>query len=51
MYVDNQKFFGHLVNSDNFETTHKHNDLYAMVENRYVSCFHVSTYPCTSKQN
>ncbi len=37
LYVDNQKYFGHLVNSENFETTHKHNDLYSLMDNKYVS--------------
>lgn len=39
MYVDNQRYYGHLVVSENFETTHKHNDLFALLDNRYVSSF------------
>ena len=37
MYIDNQQYFGHLVNSENFETTHKHSDLFSLMDNRYVS--------------
>ncbi|PVD36874.1 hypothetical protein C0Q70_03864 [Pomacea canaliculata] len=33
MYVTNQKHYGHLVNPDNFETSHLFNDMYNMFEN------------------
>jgi len=36
MYVDNQQTYGHLVSIANFETNHLHNDLYTILENRYV---------------
>lgn len=37
MYVTNQKHYGHLVNPDNFETSHLFNDMYNMFENPTVS--------------
>jgi len=35
MFVSNRVDWGHLVNSDNFETTHKHNELYQIFDNRW----------------
>lgn len=37
MYVDNQFYYGHLVNSAHYETSHVHNDLYSIMDNPYVS--------------
>jgi len=37
LYIDNQQYYGHLVNTENFDTTHLHNDLYQIFDNRYVS--------------
>ena len=42
MYIDNQQYFGHLVNSENFETTHKHSDLFSLQDNKYVSLYFLS---------
>ena len=40
MFVDNQEYYGHLVDSEHFETKQLHNDLYEIFDNRYVrSCF------------
>lgn len=36
IYVDNEIYYGHLVDSENYETTHKHNDLYMIFDNRYT---------------
>jgi len=36
MYVDNRVYYGHLTDSSNFETSHLHNDLYAIVDNVYT---------------
>ena len=36
MYVDNRVYYGHLTDSSNFETTHRHNDLYAIIDNVYT---------------
>lgn len=35
MYVSNRLEFGHLVNSDNFETTRTHPDLYQLFDNKF----------------
>ncbi len=35
MYVSNRVEFGHLVKSDDFDTSHLHNDMYEMISNRY----------------
>ncbi|XP_021950567.1 procollagen-lysine,2-oxoglutarate 5-dioxygenase 1 [Folsomia candida] len=35
MYVSNRVDWGHLVNSDNFETTHLYNELYQIFDNRW----------------
>lgn len=35
MYVDNMDDFGHLVNADNFDTTHLHNELYQLFDNKW----------------
>jgi len=35
MYVDNRVYYGHLTDSSNFETSHRHNDMYAIIDNRY----------------
>lgn len=48
MFVDNQVYYGHLLDSEKYETTHLHNDLYEIFDNRYVcnqalipiSCYH-----------
>jgi len=37
LYIDNQQHYGHLVDAENFDTTHLHNDLYQIFDNRYVS--------------
>ena len=37
MIVDNQEYYGHLVDSDNFNTTYLQNDLYMTIENPYAS--------------
>jgi hypothetical protein len=34
--VDNQFYYGHLVNSDEYNTTHLHNDLYELFNNKYT---------------
>jgi len=36
MYVDNRVYYGHLTDSSNFETSHLHNDLYAIMDNLYT---------------
>ncbi|CAL8072484.1 unnamed protein product [Orchesella dallaii] len=35
MYVSNRVDWGHLINSDNFETTHLHNELFQLFDNRW----------------
>ncbi|XP_063410328.1 multifunctional procollagen lysine hydroxylase and glycosyltransferase LH3-like isoform X1 [Mytilus trossulus] len=35
MYVTNTKYFGHLVNFDEYPTTHLHNDMYEILRNPY----------------
>jgi hypothetical protein len=35
MYVDNMDDFGHLVNADNFDTSHVHNELYQLFDNKW----------------
>ena len=37
MYATNRKTLGHLVDYDNMDTSHLHNDLYQMKQNPYVS--------------
>lgn len=37
MYATNRKILGHLVDYDNMDTSHLHNDLYQIVQNPYVS--------------
>ena len=38
MYISNwHTNYGHLLNDDNFETTHLHNDMFSMLDNRMVS--------------
>ena len=37
MYVSNLHDYGHLLNADNYETTHLHNDMFSMFDNRVVS--------------
>lgn len=37
MYVSNLHRYGHLLNADNYETTHLHSDMYSLFENRLVS--------------
>lgn len=34
MYVSNLHDYGHLLNADNYETTHLHNDMFSMFDNR-----------------
>ena len=41
--VDNQKHYGILVNSENFEEERAHGDLYSIFDNRQVSNHHTST--------
>jgi len=36
MYVDNRVYYGHMTDSENFETTHLHNDLFSIAENQYT---------------
>ena len=36
IYVDNRIYYGHLTDSSNFETSHLHNDLYAIMDNVYT---------------
>ena len=36
MYLNNQHNFGHLVDTDNYATTHLHNDLYEIFNNPQV---------------
>ena len=36
MYVSNLDEYGHLLNADNYETTHLHNDMYMIFDNRLV---------------
>jgi len=35
MFISNRVDFGHLINADNFETVHLHNDLYQLFDNRW----------------
>ena len=37
MYVNNLHQFGHLLNNDNYDTTHLNNDMYQIFDNRLVS--------------
>lgn len=37
MYVSNLNDYGHLLNGDNYEITHLHNDMFNMFDNRLVS--------------
>ena len=37
MYVSNLHNYGHLLNADNYETTHLHNDIYSLFDNALVS--------------
>ena len=39
MYLDNTVYYGHLVDPDNYQTTHLHNDMYEIINNPYVSFF------------
>lgn len=36
MYIDNQIYYGHLIDSENYDMTHKHSDLWEIFDNRYV---------------
>jgi len=36
MYVSNLHSYGHLINEENYETTHLHNDMYNLFNNRMV---------------
>lgn len=44
MYVSNILDYGHLLNADNYETLHLHNDMYSLFDNQLVSegTMHVS---------
>lgn len=35
MYVDNEYTFGHLIDSETFDITHKNPEIYQLFENRY----------------
>ncbi len=35
--MDNLEYYGYLVNGDNYDTSHLHNDLYELFDNKYVS--------------
>jgi hypothetical protein len=35
MYMTNLQHYGHLLNTENYETNHLHNDLYNIFENRF----------------
>ena len=37
MYVSNIDDYGHMLNGDNYETTHLHNDMFSMFDNTLVS--------------
>jgi hypothetical protein len=37
MYISNLGDYGHLLNGDNYETTHLHNDMFSLFDNRMVS--------------
>lgn len=37
MFVDNLAYYGHLVNADSFVPSHKHDELYEIMDNQYVS--------------
>eukprot|EP00794_Sanderia_malayensis_P015035 gene15035-16588_t len=34
MYITNMEYFGHLKDGDNYQTTHKHNDMYELFNNQ-----------------
>ena len=36
MYVSNLDEYGHLLNADNFDTSHLNNDMYMIFDNRLV---------------
>lgn len=36
MYVNNMKYRGHLVNTDDYNTTHLHSDMFQMFKNPLV---------------
>lgn len=36
MYVSNLEEYGHLLNADNYEISHLHNDMYQIFDNRLV---------------
>eukprot|EP00918_Siedleckia_nematoides_P034694 GHVU01075451.1.p1 GENE.GHVU01075451.1~~GHVU01075451.1.p1 ORF type:complete len:720 (+),score=75.26 GHVU01075451.1:2-2161(+) len=36
MYIDNQVYYGHLVNSEFYNTTRLHNDLWMLFDNKYT---------------
>ena len=37
MYISNLDEYGHLLNADNFDTSHLNNDMYMIFDNRLVS--------------
>ena len=42
MYVSNLDEYGHLLNADNFDTSHLNNDMYMIFDNRLV-CSNLDT--------
>lgn len=43
MYVTNMKDYGHLVDFEDYDTSHLHNDLWQISKNEYVSFFYYLT--------
>ena len=37
LHVTNRGTFGHLVNADDFDTSHTHNELWELIRNRLLS--------------
>ena len=37
MYVSNLEEYGHLINADDYDTSHLHNDMFSLFDNRVVS--------------
>lgn len=44
MYVSNLDEYGHLLNADNFDTSHLNNDMYMIFDNRLVGSKLASDY-------
>jgi len=36
MVLDNREYYGHLINAENFDISHLHNDMYSVFENEYT---------------